>query len=94
MVIIYLLQIIFTFLLISISRKLYDHGNYKEDIFDPDDKIKIPIIVYIALILINFIPILGIIVDVASIFVINHELISEGVYYKPGKIAKFLFKQI
>ena len=94
MVIIYLLQIIFTFLLISTSRKLYDCGNYEEDDFDPDDKIKIPIIAYIALILINFISILGLIADTVLIFWIIYELISEDVYYKPGKIVKFLFKSI
>lgn len=94
MVIIYLLQIIFTFLLISISRKLYDYGNYEKDDFDPEDKIKIPIIAYIALILINFIPILGLIADLALIFWIIYELLEESVYYKPGKIVKFLFKSI
>lgn len=94
MLIIYLLQLIFILLLISTSRKLYEYGNFEEDDFDPQDKIKFPIIAYIALILINFIPILGLIADGALTFWIIYELLEEEVYYKPGKIVKFLFKSI
>ena len=44
--IIYLIQIVLSLLLIFISRKLYEYGNYKKEIFDIEDKIKIPVIAY------------------------------------------------
>ena len=91
---IYLIQIILTLLLIFISRKLYDDGDYEDDSFDIDDKIKIPIIAYIGLIIINIIPVLGLGIDLWISWLIIRSLIEEDLYYKPGKIVKFFFKQI
>ena len=94
MIIIYLIQIILTLFSIFISRKLYDYGNYKKDEFDEDDKVQFPIIAYFLFIVLNFIPIVGIISNLVVISIIIKSLIEEDLYYKPGKICKFLFKQI
>ena len=92
--IIYLIQIVLSLLLIFIFRKLYKYGYYKEDKFYIEDKIKIPIIAYFLFIIVNIIPILGLVIDIWLIGLIIKSLIEEDVYYKPGKIMKFLFKQI
>ena len=92
--IIYLIQIILFLLLIIIVRKLYEDGNYRKDEFDIEDKIKIPIIAYLLFIITNIIPGLGLGVDIWLLGLIIKSLLEEDVYYKPGKIAKFLFKQI
>ena len=93
-VIIYLIQIILSLLLIFTTRKLYEDGNYKKDEFDIEDKIKIPIIIYFLFIVFNVIPGIGLIIDIWLSGLIIKSLLEEDVYYKPGKIAKFLFKQI
>lgn len=92
--IIYLIQIVLSLLLIFITRKLYEYGNYKKEIFDIKDKIKIPVIAYLLFSIANIIPGLGLGIDIWLIGVIIKSLIEEDVYYKPGKITKFLFKQI
>lgn len=92
--IIYLIQIVLSLLLIFITRKLYEDGNYKKDEFDIEDKIKIPIIAYLLFIIANIIPVLGLGVDIWLLGLIIKSLLEEDLYYKPGKIAKFLFKQI
>lgn len=94
MIIIYLIQIILTLFSIFISRKLYDCGNYKKDGFDEDDKVQFPIIAYFLFIVLNFIPIVGILSNLVVISIIIKALVEEDLYYKPGKICKFLFKQI
>ena len=93
-VIIYLIQIVLSLLLISVSRKLYDYGDYKDNEFDIEDKIKIPIIAYLLFIIANIVPGLGLGIDIWLIGVIIKSLLEEDLYYKPGKITKFLFKQI
>lgn len=92
--IIYLIQIVLSLLLIFISRKLYEYGNYKKEIFDIEDKIKIPVIAYLLFIIANIIPALGLGIDIWLIYLISYSLIEQDLYYKPGKITKFLFKQI
>ena len=92
--IIYLIQIILFLLLIIIVRKLYEDGNYRKDEFDIEDKIKIPIIAYFLFIIVNVIPGVGLGIDIWLFGLIIKSLLEEDVYYKPGKIAKFLFKQI
>ena len=92
--IIYLIQIVLSLLLIFITRKLYEDGHYEKDEFDIEDKIKIPIIAYLLFIIANIIPGLGLGIDIWLIGLICKSLIEEDLYYKPGKIAKFLFKQI
>lgn len=94
MFIIYVIQIVLSLLLIFITRKLYEDGNYKNDKFDIEDKIKIPIIVYFLFIIFNIIPVAGLVIDIWLCALITKYLIYEDLYYKPGKIAKFLFKQI
>ena len=94
MIIIYLIQIILTLFFFFIIRKLYDYGNYKKDEFDEDDKVHFPIIAYFLFIVLNFIPIVGIISNLVVISIIIKALVEEDLYYKPGKICKFLFKQI
>ena len=92
--IIYLIQIILSLLLIIIVRKLYEDGNYRKDEFDIEDKIKIPIIAYLLFIIANIIPGLGLGIDIWISGLIIKSLLEEDLYYKPGKIVKFLFKQI
>ena len=94
MIIIYLIQIILTLFSIFISRKLYDYGNYEKDEFDEEDKIQFPIIAYLLFIIANIIPGLGLGVDIWLLGLIIKSLLEEDLYYKPGKITKFLFKQI
>ena len=94
MFIIYVIQIVLSLLLIFITRKLYEDGSYEDNEFDIEDKIKIPIIAYLLFIIANIIPGLGLGIDIWLIGVIIKSLIEEDVYYKPGKITKFLFKQI
>lgn len=94
MIIIYLIQIILTLFSIFISRKLYDYGNYEKDEFDEEDKIQFPIIAYLLFIVLNFIPIVGIISNLFFIGLMIKFLIEGDLYYKPGKICKFLFKSI
>ena len=93
-VIIYLIQIVLSLLLISVSRKLYEDGDYEDNEFDIEDKIKIPIIAYFLFIIANIIPGLGLGIDIWISGLIIKSLLEENLYYKPGKIAKFLFKQI
>ena len=93
-VIIYLIQIILSLLLIFITRKLYQDGDYKDNEFDIEDKIKIPIIAYLLFIIANIVPGLGLGIDIWLFGLIIKSLLEEDVYYKPGKITKFLFKQI
>lgn len=81
--IIYLIQTVLSLLLIFITRKLYEDGNYEKDEFDIEDKIKIPIIAYFLFI-----------IDIWLTGLICKSLLEEDLYYKPGKITKFLFKQI
>ena len=92
--IIYLIQIVLSLLLIFITRKLYEDGHYKKDEFDIEDKIKIPVIAYLLFIIANIIPVLGLGIDIWLIGLISNSLIDQDLYYKPGKILKFLFKQI
>lgn len=94
MFIIYVIQIVLSLLLIFITRKLYEDGDYEDDEFDIEDKVKIPIIAYLLFIISNIIPVLGLVVDIWILGFIIKSLLEEDVYYKPGKIAKFLFKQI
>ena len=94
MIIIYLIQIVLFLLLISVSRKLYEYGSYEDNEFDIEDRIKIPIIAYLLFIIANIIPGLGLGIDIWLIGSIIKSLIEEDVYYKQGKITKFLFKQI
>ena len=92
--IIYLIQIVLSLLLIFITRKLYEDGNYEKDEFDIEDKIKIPVIAYLLFIIVNIIPGLGLVIDIWLTGLICKSLLEEDLYYKPGKITKFLFKQI
>lgn len=92
--IIYLIQIVLSLLLIFSTRKLYENGDYEDNEFDIEDKIKIPIIAYFLFIIANIIPGLGLGVDIWISGLIIKSLLEEDLYYKPGKIAKFLFKQI
>ena len=92
--IIYLIQIVLSLLLIFITRKLYKYGNYKKEIFDIEDRIKISIIIYLLFIVVNVIPGLGLWIDICLFGLIIKFLIEKDLYYKPGKITKFLFKQI
>ena len=92
--IIYLIQIILSLLLIFTTRKLYKDGDYEDNEFDIEDKIKIPIIAYFLFIIANIIPGLGLGIDIWISGLIIKSLLEEDLYYKPGKIAKFLFKQI
>ena len=62
--------------------------------FDIEDKIKIPIIAYLLFIIANIVPVLGLVIDIWLIGLISKSLLEEDLYYKPGKITKFLFKQI
>lgn len=94
MFIIYVIQIVLSLLLIFITRKLYEYGDYEDDEFDIEDKIKIPIIAYLLFIIANIIPVLGLGIDICLLILISKSLLEEDVYYKPGKITKFLFKQI
>lgn len=94
MFIIYIIQIVLSLLLIFITRKLYDYGDYEDDKFDIEDKVKIPIIAYFLFIIANIIPGAGLGIDIWIMGLIIKSLIEEDLYYKPGKIAKFLFKQI
>lgn len=92
--IIYLIQIVLSLLLIFTTRKLYEDGDYEDNEFDIEDKIKIPIIAYFLFIIANIIPGLGLGIDIWISGLIIKSLLEEDLYYKPGKIAKFLFKQI
>ena len=92
--IIYLIQIILSLLLIFTTRKLYEDGDYEDNEFDIEDKIKIPIIAYFLFIIANIIPGLGLGIDIWISGLIIKSLLEEDLYYKPGKIVKFLFKQI
>ena len=94
MFIIYVIQIVLSLLLIFITRKLYEYGDYEDDEFDIEDKVKIPIIAYLLFIISNIIPVLGLVVDIWILGLIIKSLLEKDIYYKPGKIAKFLFKQI
>lgn len=94
MFIIYLIQIVLSLLLIFITRKLYEDGDYEDNKFDIKDKVKIPIIAYFLFIIANIIPVLGLGIDIWILGLIINSLLEEDLYYKPGKIAKFLFKQI
>ena len=93
MEIIYLIQLLLTILLLTITRKLYTYGDYEDNDFDIEDKMLFPIILYILFIIVNLIPIVGIIVDLVIIIVIAVGLVGENIYYKPGKIVKFLFQK-
>ena len=92
--IIYLIQIVLSLLLIFTTRKLYEDGDYEDNEFDIEDKIKIPIIAYFLFIIANIIPGLGLGIDIWISGLIIKSLLEEDLYYKPGKIMKFLFKQI
>lgn len=94
MFIIYIIQIVLSLLLIFITRKLYEDGDYEDNEFDIEDKVKIPIITYLLFIISNIIPVLGLVVDILILSLIIKSLIEQDMYYKPGKIVKFLFKQI
>lgn len=94
MIILISIQIILMLWIIYISRKLYTDGDYDDLTFDKEDKIKIPIILYLLLVISSFVPIGGIIFEVVIFYIIASNLIEEELYYKPGKITQFLFKQI
>lgn len=87
-------QIIFLLWIIYISRKLYTDGDYDDLTFDKEDKVKIPIILYILFVVISFIPIMGLFIHIFTFYRISKEIINEDLYYKPGKITQFLFKEV
>lgn len=94
MIILMFIQVILMLWIVYISRKLYINGDYNDLTFNKKDKVKIPIILYLLLIILSFVPIGGIIFEISIFYIIVSNLIEEKLYYKPGKITQFLFKQI
>ena len=94
MIILMCIQIILMFWLIYISRKLYTDGDYDDLTFDEEDKVKIPIILYLFGIIISLIPIGGIVLQIVIFFRLITSFMEEDLYYKPGKITQFLFKEV
>jgi uncharacterized membrane protein len=82
------------FWLIYISRKLYTDGDYDDLTFDKEDKVKIPIIAYLFGIIISLLPVAGIVFQVFIIIRLVIDFMEKDLYYKPGKITQFLFKEI
>jgi hypothetical protein len=82
------------FWLIYISRKLYTDGDYDDLTFDKEDKVKIPIIAYLFGIIISLLPIGGIVFQVFILGRLIFLFMEEDLYYKPGKITQFLFKEV
>lgn len=93
MVILMLIQLIWGFLIWRTSRKLYEYSN-----FDEEDRIKFPIIMIIFFWIFQFIPIIGIFLDLMCTILLIAALFEEEVYYKHSKtglkIQNFLFKKI
>lgn len=90
-----IIQLILIVVIYFISRRLYtnvnedDNGNY---IFLKEDRLKLPIIVYIGYVLLSIIPIFGLYIHSVVSFVIIGNIIDLNLYYKFSKISKFLFK--
>lgn len=88
-----LIQLIWGFLIWRASRKLYEYSD-----FDEEDKIKFPIIMVIFFWIFQFIPVVGIILNLVFTIMLIEALLNEEVYYKHSelglKIKNFLFKQI
>lgn len=90
-----IIQLILIVVIYFISRRLYtnvnedDNGNY---IFLKEDRLKLPIIVYIGYVLLSIIPIFGLYIHSVVSFVIIGNIIDLNLYYKFSKILKFLFK--
>lgn len=94
MIILMFIQVILMLWIIYISRKLYTYGDYDDLTFDKEDKVKIPIIVYLITLIVSLIPIAGIIFQIAFLIEFFVGLVQKDVYYKPGKIIQFLFKKV
>lgn len=88
-----LIQIIWGFLIWRTSRKLYEYSD-----FDETEKIKFPLIMVILFWVFQFIPVVGIVLDLVCTIVLIIALITEEVYYKHSdlglKIKNFLFQKI
>lgn len=93
MIILILIQLIWGFLIWRTSRKLYEYSD-----FDEEDKIKFPIIMVILFWIFQFIPVVGIALDLMCTILLIEALFEEEVYYKHSKlglkIKNFFFKQI
>ncbi len=89
MTILILFQIFLLLILFMVVRNLYTFGSYKEDSFE--DKIKLPVIVYISAVGLSLVPLLGLGLQIILFIIIIQEIVVEDLYYKPGKISKFLF---
>lgn len=70
----------------NFKQKLYEDHKYTK-------KLKLPLIVYILFIVLAAIPVLGLIAWVVIIAKIINSIINNDLYYKPGRIIKFLFKE-
>ena len=88
-----LIQLIWGFLIWRASRKLYEYSD-----FDEEDRIKFPMILVILFWIFQFIPVVGIILNLVFTIMLIEALLNEEVYYKHSelglKIKNFLFKQI
>ena len=93
MVILILAQLIWGFLIWRASRKLYEYSD-----FDEEDRMKFPLIMVIFFWIFQFIPVVGIILNLVCTIMLIEALLNEEVYYKHSKlglkIKNFLFKQI
>lgn len=82
MIILIFIQIIIGFLFWKVSRKLYEYPD-----FDEIEKVKFPMIVVILFWVFQFIPIVGIVVDVFCIILLIMALAEDEVYYKHSKLG-------
>ena len=88
-----LIQIIWGVLIWRVSRKLYEYSD-----FDEEDKIKFPLILVIIFWICQFLPVVGIFLNLTCTIMLNVALLEKEAYYKHSKLSikikNFLFKQI
>ena len=88
-----LIQIIWGVLIWRVSRKLYEYSD-----FDEEDKIKFPLILVIIFWICQFLPVVGIFLNLTCTIMLNIALFEKEAYYKHSKLSikikNFLFKQI
>lgn len=88
-----LIQLIWGFLIWRASRKLYEYSD-----FDEEDRMKFPLIMVIFFWIFQFIPVVGIILNLIFTIFLTVAVLEKTVYYKHSelglKIKNFLFKKI
>lgn len=77
-----LIQIIWGFLIWRTSRKLYEYSD-----FDETEKIKFPMIMVILFWIFQFIPVLGIVLNLSCTILLIVVLLEEHAYYKHSKLG-------